>query len=149
MGELFAAFGIDWRLLIAQALNFALVLLALWYFLYKPVLALLAKRQALVAQGVADAEAAKERLAGADEEALKRVRAAEGEAGQIVEQARSVAVEEKERLIHEGEARAAAIAAEADARAAETAARSLRESEKEVARLALLAAEKILKQHHD
>ena len=38
MNELFAAFGIDWKLLLAQGVNFGIVLVALWYFLYRPVM---------------------------------------------------------------------------------------------------------------
>ena len=56
MSELFSAFGVKWTLLSAQMVNFTIVLVALWYFLYKPVLAILAKRQELVTKGVADAK---------------------------------------------------------------------------------------------
>jgi F-type H+-transporting ATPase subunit b len=149
MSELLTAFGIDWHLLLAQAVNFGIVLIALWYFLYKPVLAMLEKRKEIVAKGVADAERAGELLAGADSEAAKRVSAAEAEASAMVATARETATAEKMRLLKEAEARAAAIAKDAEARATETAARAKRESEREVARLAVLAAEKILIARHD
>lgn len=149
MQQLFSAFGIDWHLLAAQAVNFAIVLVALWYFLYKPVLAVLAKRQEVVAKGVEDAKRAGEMLAGADNEALKRVNVAASEAEAIVSAARESANAEKARLLKEAEARAVAMAADAEARASEVAARSLRESERDVARLSILAAEKILRKHHD
>lgn len=149
MGQLFAAFGIDWHLLIAQAVNFGIVLIALWYFLYKPVLAVLAERQELVTKGVEDAELAREKLAGADAEANKRVEQADVEAGQIISAARETATAEKSRLLKEAEERALAVAQDAEARANETAARAKRESEQEVARLAVLAAEKILNSRHD
>lgn len=149
MSQLFAAFGINWHLLIAQAVNFAIVLVALWYFLYKPVLSVMEKRQKAVAQGVEDAVRAGEKLAGADDEALKRVGAADAEASSIVAAARESATAEKARLLKEAEARAVAVTTDAEARAVEVAARSRRESEQEIARLAILAAEKILKQRHD
>ncbi len=149
MQQLFSAFGIDWHLLIAQAVNFGIVLIALWYFLYKPVLAMLEKRRDLVAKGVEDAARAGELLAGADGEASRRVSAAEGEAEKIVSSAREEAIAEKTRLLKEAETRAAAVAKDAEARAGEVAARAKRESEREVARLATLAAEKILKQQYD
>lgn len=149
MQQLFLAFGIDWHLLAAQAVNFAIVLVALWYFLYKPVLAVLAKRQELVAKGVEDARQAGEMLAGADSEAQKRVMVAAGEADAIVSAARESANAEKARLLKEAEARAVAVTKDAEARATEVSARALRESEKDVARLSILAAEKILRQQHD
>ncbi len=149
MQQLFDAFGINWSLLLAQAVNFGIVLIALWYFLYKPVLALLDKRQKVVAKGVEDAARAGELLAGADGEAAKRVTAADEQAESIVAAARESGNLEKTRLLKEAEARAAAVARDAEARASESAARAKRESEREVARLAVLAAEKILKSRHD
>jgi F-type H+-transporting ATPase subunit b len=149
MQQLFSAFGVDWHLLIAQAVNFGIVLVALWYFLYKPVLAQLAKRQELVAKGVEDAARATEMLAGADAEAGKRVAAADGEAEEIVSAAREAANTEKTRLLKEAEARAVAVTRDAEVRAKEIAARAVTESDKEVARLAILAAEKLLKKHYD
>lgn len=145
MEQLFSAFGIDWRLLIAQAVNFGIVLIALRYFLYQPVLAMLAKRQQIVMQSVDDAAKAQSLLAGADEVAAQRVAAADVEAETIVASAREVGSSEKARLLKEAEDRALAIAHDAHARASEVANRALRESEQEIARLAILAAEKVLR----
>jgi F-type H+-transporting ATPase subunit b len=134
MGQLFAAFGVSVSLILAQAVNFGILLIALWYFLYKPIMKVLAERQAKVAQGVIDTEAA------------TVVKSAEVEADGIVKSARDTGKQERERIVKEADARAAAIAADADARAKETAAKSVRESEKEIARIAILAAEKVLHQ---
>ena len=41
MGQVLAAFGIDWRLLLINSINFGLLLLALWYFLYGPLMKML------------------------------------------------------------------------------------------------------------
>lgn len=145
MQQLLDAFGINWSLLLAQAVNFAIVLVALWYFLYKPVLAVLEKRRALVAKGVEDAARSGEMLAGADEEVQMRIRAADGEADKIVAAARESAGAEKARLLKEAETRALALTKDAEARASSSAAQTLRESEREIARLAILAAEKVMR----
>ncbi|TSA43840.1 hypothetical protein D4R49_01910 [bacterium] len=149
MQQLLAAFGIKWDLLLAQAVNFAIVLIALWYFLYKPVLTMLEKRKVIVAKGVADAQLAGQMLAGADSEAARRVTAADNEVEGIVSAARESASAEKARLLKEAEARAVSVAKDAAARANESMERARRESESEIARLAVLAAEKILQKHHD
>ncbi len=145
MAQLFAAFGLNIWLLLAQAANFAVLLVALWYFLYKPVIKMLDARQKKVAQGVQDAELAAEKLATADSKTAEMLSTAENEADGIVMSARETANAEKARIVKEAEVRAAALAADADARAKEAAAKSLRESEKEIARLAVLAAEKVLR----
>jgi len=145
MEALFSAFGIDWKLLLAQAVNFGVLFALLTYLLYKPVLKTLEERRNVVAQGVKDAEEAREKLAGADVEVSEKITGAEQEAQQIVSSARDEAGSERSRLLKEAEERAAGIAADAEARAKETAARALRESEKEIARLAMLAAEKAMR----
>lgn len=147
MDQLFEAFGIDWKLLIAQAVNFGVLLVVLWLVLYKPVMKTLDERATKIRQGVEDAEKASEKLAGADAEAAGVVAKADTEATDIVASARTTANEEKTRIMKEAEARAAQVAKDAEARANEVAAKALRESEKEVARLAVLAAAKIAKEH--
>lgn len=149
MEQLFEAFGVNVSLLIAQAVNFAIVLVALWYFLYKPVLAAITERQQLVAKGVEDAALASEKLARADDEAQLRVTAADEEAEAIVSAAREAATSEKARLLKEAELRAVAVTRDAEERAIEAAAKAKRESEKDIARVAILTAEKILKEKYD
>lgn len=144
MQQLLSAFGVNWSLLLAQAVNFAIVLVALWYFLYKPVNAMLTKRQEMIAKGVTDAAQAGEIFARADSEAAVRVQTADATAEKIVASAREAATTEKTRLLKEAEERAAIIAKDAEARAAESLERARRESESDIARLAVLAAEKVL-----
>jgi F-type H+-transporting ATPase subunit b len=146
MESLLDAFGIDVKLLLAQLVNFGVLFVALTWLLYKPVMKTLDERAAKIAQGVEDAEIASEKALQADENAAKVVKGAETEAEGIVSSARDLAGTEKSRIMKEAEARAAQVAADAEARAAETAAKALRDSEKEVARLAVLAAEKVLRE---
>lgn len=146
MESLLDAFGIDVKLLLAQLVNFGVLFVALTWLLYKPVMKTLDERAAKIAQGVEDAEIASEKALQADENAAKVVKGAETEAEGIVSSARDLAGTEKSRIMKEAEARAAQVAADAEARAEETAAKALRDSEKEVARLAVLAAEKVLRE---
>ncbi len=145
MEQLFEAFGIDWRLILAQAVNFGVLLIALRYFLYTPVLKAIDERKKVVAKGVEDAQAATELLATADEAAHTKAREAEVAAEAIVTNARTEATDERKRILSEAEARAQSVAVDADARAKEASAKMLRESEKEIARLAILAAEKAIR----
>lgn len=145
MESILDAFGIDWKMLVAQLVNYGILIGALTWLLYRPVLRMLDERREKIAQGVLDAERAAEAAARADEEAGKVVRGAETEADSIVSSARDLATSEKTRIVKEAESRAEQVAKDAEARASETAARARRESEKEIARLAVLAAEKVLR----
>ncbi len=146
MQALFAAFGLNGSLILAQAVNFGVVLIALTYFLYKPITKVLEARQQKVAKGIEDANLAAEKLATADGIASEKLTVAETEAEGIVVSARETASAEKARIIKEAEARAVLVASDADARAKEATAKMQRESEKDIARIAILAAEKILRQ---
>ena len=146
MQALFAAFGLNGSLILAQAVNFGVVLIALTYFLYKPINKVLEARQQKVAKGIEDANLAAEKLSTADGIASEKLTVAETEAEGIVVSARETASAEKARIIKEAEARAAVVASDADARAKEAAAKMQRESEKDIARVAILAAEKILRE---
>lgn len=148
MDQLLGAFGIDWKLLIAQAVNFGIVLIALWYFLYTPVLKVLEERRKVVAKGVADAKEAETRLAQTGTEVTRRLTNADAEAQEITQRAKEAAAQTKAKLLKEAEERAAQIACDAEKRAQEHAQSVRAESERDIARLAILATEKLMKAKH-
>lgn len=146
MGELFATFGIDWRLLVIQTINFALLLLILWRYLYRPLVKVLDERRGKIAESVQKAEAADRRLAEADMEGKSLVAAAGKEAEGLVAAGRSRAAGESAEILKKTEEKAHALLADASARAEEAKRQALAAGEKEIARAAMLAAEKILKE---
>ncbi|HWO07037.1 MAG TPA: F0F1 ATP synthase subunit B [Candidatus Paceibacterota bacterium] len=148
MSELFAAFGLDWRLLLIQALNFGILLLVLWRFVYTPVLKMIDARRQKIVEGVQKAEAADRRLADADSEGKSIVAAALKEAEAIVSGARSRAESQAADIAKQAQERADQLLADAHARADEVRRQALASGEKEIARAAMLAAEKILRQKH-
>ncbi len=145
MNQLFAAFGLDVKLLLIQALNFAILLAVLWRFLYTPVLKMIDERRAKVAEGVQKAEAADRRLADANEEGKGLVASASKDAEGIVASARNRAEEQASEISKRAQERADQLLADAQARAEEAKRQALASGEKEIARAAMLAAEKILK----
>jgi len=145
MADLLQAFGVDWRLLIIQAVNFGVLLVALTYFLYKPILSVLDERRKKIEQGVKDASKAKEELDKAESKAGEIVGEASGKAEEIVINAKEVAEQKGQGIISEAQARSEAIEAGAKAKAVEAAKRALDGSNEEIARTAILAAERLLK----
>lgn len=146
MSELFAAFGVDWKLLLIQAVNFGLLLSVLTYFLYKPVLRIIDERQRKIAEGVKTAEEAQRKLEDAKVEGEGIVGTAAREAEVLVASARARADERGTEIVKGAEARAAGVLKDASDRAEEAKRQALKESEREIARVAMLAAEKILKE---
>lgn len=130
VNELLHKLGIDWRLLIAQLVNFLILFFLLKKLLYKPVLDLLEKRRVRIAEGLRDAERSKERLAGIDLERKQMIEHAEGERRRVLE----AAALEAEQLHHQRLQTAANEADAVIARAKEEAERLRRELLAEVRR---------------
>lgn len=148
MGELFAAFGIDYRLLLIQAVNFGLLLVILWKFLYTPVLKMLDERRGKIAESVKKAEAADRRLSEADEEGKGIVAMAAKESVGIVAAGRTRAETQAAEILKATQEKADRLLLEATQRAIEEKRLALAQGEKEIARAAMLAAEKILTTKH-
>lgn len=146
MEALFSAFGIDWRLLLIQAVNFGVLLFVLTYFLYRPILRIIDERREKVAEGVRTAEAAQRKLEDAKKESDEMVGGAAREAEQLVAAARSRADEKGSEIVRQAESRAQSVLKDAEAKAEEAKRLALQESSKEIARAAMLAAEKILRE---
>jgi F-type H+-transporting ATPase subunit b len=80
MSQLFSQLGIDWRLLLSQAVNFLLLLVILRIFVYKPLLKLLHDRRAKIEEGLMKAKMADERLHEVDEIGKGKIKEAEATA---------------------------------------------------------------------
>lgn len=146
MQEIIHAFGIDWRLIVIQIFNFAILLAALWYFLYTPILNMLAERQRKIEQGVKDAENAAKALSDADKTKAEVLTGAQSEASQIVSRAKGHAEEKGAIILSEAETKAERLLREAQARGEEIKQQAQKESEADIAKLAILAAEKVLRE---
>ena len=145
MSQVLSVFGIDWRLLLINAVNFGLVLLALWYFLYAPVLKMLEERRKKVSDGVRDAESAKRELDEIEKSRAAVLAAAGRDADALSAAARAAGAQKERELVQKGEAAAATLVRDAAAQAAEMKARSIEESKQEVAKLIVLGMEKAFK----
>lgn len=138
------AFKIEWPLLIAQIVNFLLLVALLYTFLYKPVLGMLAKRRDRIAQSLKDAERVTAAAQEAEQEKAKLIDAARREAQEV----RAQATRDAEKIAQdvrgraEQEATDIRIKAQADAQAQLDGA--LASANKQIADLAILATEQLL-----
>lgn len=101
MGELIHQFGIDWKLLLAQAVNFFILLAVLRKFAYKPILGMLEKRRKDIEKGVTytkEAEAKLREIGVLKEETLKK---AQHDALAIVTGAEETGKKRKNEIIEE------------------------------------------------
>jgi len=82
------ALGIDLKLLIAQAVNFLILLFLLQRFAYKPIIKMLDERREKIEKGLSDADKAKIELSKAEEESERIREKAFKEANEILENAK-------------------------------------------------------------
>lgn len=118
---------------------------ALWYFLYTPVMKMLRERAEKIKRGIEDAEAASISLRDAEATRKRVLNEANTEATDVIKRA-AVSAEEKSALIvKEAEERALRTLEEAKQKSAEIQRQAFAESEAEIAKVAVLTAEKILR----
>ena len=146
MQQLITTFGINWQLLLIQAVNFGVLLTALTYFLYRPLMRVIDDRRAKIAEGVQAAEAAEQKLTDAKSQAGEIVGAGARESEALIATARARADQKSEEMLKVAQIKAENTVREGEARALEEQRRIMRESEGGIARAATLAAEKILRQ---
>jgi len=146
MEEIFQAFGVDVKLIIIQIFNFGLLLLALWYFLYTPILSLLENRREKIKKGMRDAEAAEEALQGAKNSKNEIVGEAHKEAEHIVKHAEEHAGHRETVILAEAALRAETLVKNAEKQGEDLKEKMRKEAEADVAKAAILAAEKVLRE---
>src|SRR3989338_6047602 len=113
MEELIKNFGIDWKLLLTQAVNFFILFAILKRFAYQPILRMLAKRREDIRKGVLMTEEARVRLASATEEREKLLAATNRESLEVVARAEHAAEKRKEELLAETSKKTESIVADA------------------------------------
>lgn len=146
MDQLIEAFGIDVKLIVVQIINFTLLAVILTYFLYKPVLKVMHDREEKITQGVKDAEQAAKTLAGAEAEKQTILTDAHKEAENVARRAKEHADEKAAAIAAVADKKAAGIVTSAEEKAENIKLTAKQESEAEIAKLAVLAAEKVLKE---
>jgi F-type H+-transporting ATPase subunit b len=135
MNETLQTLGITWPKLIAQFVNFSIVLFVLWRFAYRPIFAMLEARRQKIAEGLANAEKIKAKLERTEAE-RKRILAQAGDvANQMIEEARNAAGRVREVETQKAVAAAEQIVARAHEAATQDHVRMLAELKSEVGRL--------------
>ena len=127
--------GIHWQKLIIQAINFAVVLIVLWKFAYKPIFTILEARKVKIADGLANADKIKAELARTEADRQKVLAEASELANKLIADARAAASRVTELEAQKAIAVAEQIIAKAREAAAQERAASLAELKREVGRL--------------
>lgn len=138
-----ANLGINLQAFVAQLVNFALAMLILWRFGYRPLRDVMAVRDKKIAQGLADAREGKRLLEDAEAERIQLMKDARREANELLGQAQREATEERQRLMAQTSAELERQLADAKLRLAREKAQALELARRELARLVIDATRRV------
>ncbi|MBI4558858.1 MAG: F0F1 ATP synthase subunit B [Candidatus Hydrogenedentes bacterium] len=142
--EFFTQLGIDWRLLLAQAINFIILLAVLYKLLYRPVIRLLDERAAKVSRSLKQAEEIEQRLGEVNEQSKQTLALAHRDAERIITEGRAEAEQQRRAGIERTREESERLIAEARERIELEKERMVAEAKAEIADVVVAATEKIL-----
>jgi F-type H+-transporting ATPase subunit b len=147
--QLFGSFGVDGPHLLIQLINFAILAFILYRFAIKPALGQMEERNRLIEKGLADAQAATQRLAEAQKASDAKLNAASDEAAKMLAEARNAAKAAIEAAKAEATAAQTEVIAKAKAAIEADRVKMMNEVRGEVSRLVVETAAKVLEQNLD
>jgi len=145
MEQIVTVFGINWKLLLIQGVNFGLLLAILYKFLYKPVLHMVDVRRLKIERAIHDADEAERQLGEAEAEKAHILREATKKGDDLIDAAKKHAETEEHNILKDAHRKAVHLLNEAERRTNREHDEMLQKAEREVARMAILSAEKILR----
>ena len=117
MGDLLHNFGVDWKLLLAQVVNFAILFFLLKKFAYGPVLEILRKRREEIKKGIEMRAEAEKTLGEVEEIKAKTALEAQEEALALMKRTEETAEKRREEIVSDALARGEVLVAEAKQKA--------------------------------
>ena len=147
--DILGSFGINTLAFISQLISFTIVFLILWRWGFPVIQRTLEKRQAVIREGVENAEQAKRDLQNANEQAEQIRRDAQQQAQNIIAQAQKTAERESARIQEETQGRLHQMEEQQVARIKQEAAQAREELSRLVVNLSISAASKVISKSVD
>lgn len=106
MSELASQLGINWKLLLSQGVNFFVLLAALTFLVWRPLLRIMHERKSKIEEGLRDADIAKQKLVEIDAVLSERTLEADRQAFGIIRDAEKKAEVRATDIVHKADTRA-------------------------------------------
>jgi len=144
MEEIINTFHVDWHIILAQLVNFALVVAVLWYFAFRPLAKTMTERTTRIEQSLKNADAVEERLRQADAEYQVMLTNAKKDAEQIIVKAKTLAEQQRVEVVEKTKAEAAKIVESGKQQLAAQREQMVASTRVELSELVALATEKVI-----
>jgi len=149
MDSIISTFHIDWKIIIAQAINFGIVFVILYIFALKPLSKLMSERSEKIAKGIDDAKMNATLLENSKKEYDAALAKAKSEADKIFQSGKKEAETKKREMLDEAKVEVAMTIENGKKMLEAEKVKMVEEAKKEIVNLAMLATEKLIKSKQD
>lgn len=147
--KLFEALGLNWKILLAQLVNFGLLVWILHRYGYGPIIKFIDERRKKIEGGLEKARLVDEKMEQAKETEKEIIISAKKEAQKIVSASTTAAKKNQEEMINKAHEEAQRILEASEKKALQEKARIIDEAKGEVAGLVVKATEKLIAKNID
>jgi F-type H+-transporting ATPase subunit b len=147
--KLFEALGLNWKILLAQLVNFGLLVWILHRYGYGPIIKFIDERRGKIEGGLEKARLVDEKMEKAKETEKEIIVSAKKEAQKIVSSSTEVAKKNQEEMINKAHEEAQRILESSEKKAIQEKDRIIGEAKEEVAELVVSATKKLIAKNVD
>lgn len=148
-GNVVQLLGINWKLFLAQLINFGIIFFVLWKWVFTPVTSALQKRTKKIEQSLKDAEDVKKQLADMEEYNRQQKVESRRAYDEVLSKAQLAGVAAKQDILAEAKKQAEKLVADAEAKITHERVQMVQEVKLELADLVVAASEKIINEKLD
>jgi F-type H+-transporting ATPase subunit b len=149
MDSFIETFHIDWKIIVAQAINFIVVLFVLYFLLIKPLKKMMGERTKNIEGGLNDAKVNAELLSKTKNEYAEVLSKAKIEANEIFQEGKKEAEIKKAEMIENAKKEVDTMILNGKKVLESEKAKIIEEAKSEIVSLVVLATEKLLESHVD
>lgn len=149
MDSFISTFHIDWKILIAQAINFAIIFAILYLFALKPLKKVMSERTNVIEKGIADAKANAMLIESTQKEYEAVITKARNEAHELFQVGKKDAESKKDEMMKKAQEEVEAMIASGKKNLESEKIKMVDEAKNEIVSLVVAATEKILKDQAD
>ncbi len=149
MDSIISTFHIDWKIIIAQAINFGVVFVVLYIFALKPLSKLMEERSEKISKGVDDAKTNATTLLKTKAEYDEMLSKAQIEASKIFQEGKKEAENKKALMLEDAKKEVALVVENGKKTLEAEKVKMVEDAKKEIVSLAMLATEKLISSKQD
>ena len=149
MESIISTFHIDWKIIIAQMINFGVVFVVLYIFALKPLSKLMVERSEKIDKGIDDAKTNAATLLKTKAEYDEMLSKAQAEANKIFQEGKKEAENKKALMLEDAKKEVAGVIENGKKTLEAEKVKMVEDAKKEIVSLAMIATEKLINSKQD